>query len=316
VCYGNQYGNCNVPQNLKCQLPDGKVVNLGVWLSSQRSLKNKSKLREDRFEKLLELVNRGLLHWTILPKDSNKWNSIFNQLLEYGEKHNGDCNVPRSYALTLPDSTEIKLGVWLATQRQQFKLGTLRRDRLCRLQELVDQNKLILNSTESVGTPVDEKWDAMFHRLQEYGKVHNGDCNVPRRFILYECGSNINLGNWLHTQRTKHKAGRLPPDRLDRLQGLVDQGKLRWNVTEMKTISPPDDNRWNFMCKLLSEYKESHGGDSNVPRSYSLTVSNNTEIKLGRWLSTQRSYFRAGKLLKHRVDRLQEILDTKAWNKE
>lgn len=67
---GQERGTCNVPYNYTIQSPGVQsripenIIKLGVWLSTQRNLyKSGNKLRSDRFQKLQELVDRGLLRW-------------------------------------------------------------------------------------------------------------------------------------------------------------------------------------------------------------------------------------------------------------
>ena len=114
ICYGKVYGSCNVFQHCQCQLPDGRIMKLGTWLNRQRTGKVKNILTKERLHKLQLLVDANMLDWKLdrfeFKTDNNKWNEMYNYLLEYGDKQNGNCNVPQSYILTLPDNTEIKLG--------------------------------------------------------------------------------------------------------------------------------------------------------------------------------------------------------------
>lgn len=61
--YADEHGNCNLSSCQEHHLYDGTVVRLGAWLSQQRHLKKKGKLREERETKLQALVDAGKLHW-------------------------------------------------------------------------------------------------------------------------------------------------------------------------------------------------------------------------------------------------------------
>lgn len=146
-------------------------------------------------------------------------------MIEYGNKHNGDCNVPRSYILTLQDKSEIKLGKLLSDQRRKYETETLHQNRLIQLQSLVDQNKLLWDATKLLGRNSGKqiKWDDMFYCLLEYGEKHNGDCNVLINYVITKSDNTIvNLGKWLHSQHKLYKSNKLIKYQKDQLQELVD----------------------------------------------------------------------------------------------
>ena len=75
----------------------------------------------------------------------------------------------------------------------------------------------------------------MYSALVKYGEEH-GDCNVPHH-VGFNIGigaesseSLVRLGFWLGTQRKYRKNGKLKPEHERRLQILVDQGKLLWEM--------------------------------------------------------------------------------------
>eukprot|EP00607_Mallomonas_marina_P011040 CAMPEP_0182424144 /NCGR_PEP_ID=MMETSP1167-20130531/10300_1 /TAXON_ID=2988 /ORGANISM="Mallomonas Sp, Strain CCMP3275" /LENGTH=689 /DNA_ID=CAMNT_0024603713 /DNA_START=93 /DNA_END=2162 /DNA_ORIENTATION=- len=168
-----------------------------------------------------------------------EWDSRFDLMLAYGNAV-GTCNVPWGCIVRLPNQTEVRLGYWLHEQRQNHKKFKLRVDREKRLQALVDQNKLawVMDGTRARSLVVtdDAGWDLQYDLLLKYGEEHDGNCNVPWG---YSCpspdgsGVDVKLGYWLKAQRSNRKNGKLRPDRLARLQPLVDAGKLRWSKKEV-----------------------------------------------------------------------------------
>jgi hypothetical protein len=69
------------------------------------------------------------------------------------------------------------------------------------------------------------------------------------------------LGPWLSWQRNYRRKGTLQPDREAKLQKLVDEGKLLWNLNDA------DSNVWlDHFNRLLAFGAEN--GHCNVPQSH------------------------------------------------
>jgi len=58
------------------------------------------------------------------------------------------------------------------------------------------------------------------------------------------------------------------------------------------------DENWNARFKELLSYRSEHGGDCNVPQR---------QVKLGPWVASQRTAYKAGTLAQDRIDRLDSI---------
>eukprot|EP00607_Mallomonas_marina_P009999 CAMPEP_0182422856 /NCGR_PEP_ID=MMETSP1167-20130531/8677_1 /TAXON_ID=2988 /ORGANISM="Mallomonas Sp, Strain CCMP3275" /LENGTH=435 /DNA_ID=CAMNT_0024601287 /DNA_START=62 /DNA_END=1365 /DNA_ORIENTATION=+ len=71
----------------------------------------------------------------------SEWDTRYDLLLEYG-RIRGNYNATKSVLCVMSDGTEVRLGKWLQRQRQAKKKNSLRKDRLLRLQSLVDTGKL------------------------------------------------------------------------------------------------------------------------------------------------------------------------------
>ena len=76
--------------------------------------------------------------------------------------------------------------------------------------------------------PDNDSWEFMFALLLKWlDDPENGKgehCNVPQRRAY----KGKRLGFWLHDQRQKKKQSILNRERLAKLQGLVDAGRLSW----------------------------------------------------------------------------------------
>jgi hypothetical protein len=79
--------------------------------------------------------------------------------------------------------------------------------------------------------------------------------------LIIATTENPALAKWLGEQRFYKKKGKLTPERKAQLQGLVDQGKLAWNVKSA------NKNRWQKNFEELITYANEHG-NCNVPQSY------------------------------------------------
>lgn len=79
-----------------------------------------------------------------------------------------------------------------------------------------------------------QTWEEKFNILRAYGNRH-GTCELPRNAIIIttnELGrtKETRLGNWLMLQKASKKRGTLKADRIAKLQTLVSDGKLSWDL--------------------------------------------------------------------------------------
>lgn len=318
VQYGEEHdGNCNVPQKYSINLPDGTCLRLGNWLHNQRQFKKGVGvgLREDHENRLQDLVDQGKLLWSFLnveqlTSDDIKWEAMYKTVVQYGQNNDGNCNVPKSFSCVMSDGSDkvVKLGAWLSKQRQhkKGKGGTLRADREARLQELVDLGSFVWEMDASTcGNTDNFKWDSMYEALVKAGEA-KGTCNFPRAFkMTLPDGSELKIGEWLCGQRQLRKGKRkqsLRPDRQARLQELVDRGLLTWVMLDEAT-GQFDDSKWDAMFEAVLLYGREHDGNCNIPVKYVTKLQNGLDVKLGAWLSCQRQLKRGTADLKLRPDR-------------
>jgi len=219
VKYKEEYGNLLVPRNFKTE--DG--MNLGIWLSTQRTAYYKSLVGEECTQRLEEL---GFL-WD--PRNV-KWNEKCDRLVKYKEEH-GNCLVPIKFEM----EDGMKLGRWVSTQRtayhKQGNKGTLSEERTQRLEEL----GFVWDSQNT-------EWDENCDRLVEYKEEH-GSCMVPQRFKMED---GMKLGAWVNIQRSAYSKGTLSKECKQRLKGLG----FVWDSQNAE---------WDENCGRLVKYKEEHG---------------------------------------------------------
>jgi hypothetical protein len=77
----------------------------------------------------------------------------------------------------------------------------------------------------------------------------------------------------------------------------------------------PEDTVWIMKYEALLKYAEDHGGNANVPSPVEVPLPNapETTVKLGLWLSRQRSMKKKGTLREDRQRLLEELVQRGAF---
>jgi hypothetical protein len=183
---------------------------------------------------------------------------MFAALAKFKAQHN-HCNVP----------AKIKgLGQWINRQRNLYRDGILREDRVKRLEDI-----------GFVWNVIEANWEEMFAALAEFKKQH-GHCNVPSGRPEY-----AGLSTWASHQRQLYKKGKLSEDRLERLEEIG----FDWDIAAAY---------WEEMFGALVEFEKQHG-HCNVPRDWS------ENSKLARWVTNLRT--RKKRLSEDQILRLEAI---------
>ncbi len=253
--YKRKHGDCDVPFRWKDN-PE-----LFTWCSTQRYVyaKNQPPFSANRIERIKRLEQIGFV-WR--PSDT-AWEEMFAALVAYKQNY-GDCIVPKEW------SANPQLARWVVKQRMDYRKGTLYLERSKRFDEL-----------GFAWEPSASTWDELFATLSTY-KQKYGDCNVPR-----EWPENPKLGKWCAHQRTAYQNGKLPDDRLQKLEGLG----FAWNSL---------DAAWEEMFTALKAYKQTYG-NCNVTRGWK------DNPQLAEWCQRQRNVYKNKKILPGRLNRLEDI---------
>ena len=127
--------------------------------------------------------------------------------------------------------------------------------------------------------PVGHHWEKMFAALVQFKNEHD-HTNVPQRSPRYTA-----LATWVKNQRLAEKVKR--PIMVERRKRLDELG-FRWHVATPS---------WNDMLAKLIEFKNAHGHCS-VRQNW------REDRRLGKWVNTQRTQNRRGKL---RIERKQKL---------
>lgn len=256
--YKQKYGDCNVPAQWKDN-PE-----LSTWCSTQRYayVKNRPPFSENRINRLEQI---GFV-WR--PIDA-AWEEMFAALAAYKQSC-GSCNVPKEW------SQNQALARWVVKQRMDFREGRLSPER-----RPSSERTKRLDELGFEWEPFASVWDELFAALSTYKQKH-GDCNVPR-----EWPDNPKLGKWCAHQRDAYQKGKLPADRIQRLDGMG----FAWNSL---------DAAWEDMFTALKAYKQAYG-DCYVKKEWK------GNPKLGEWCQRQRSVYKNNKLSPDRLKQLEDI---------
>jgi predicted helicase len=127
-------------------------------------------------------------------------------------------------------------------------------------------------------------WEYLFGKLEAFVR-REGNAGVPPRHIE----DDVQLGNWVTTQRVFHKNGLLSTSRAERLEALPG-----WSWE-------PRTERWEDTFEMLKAFV-AREGDAQVPDGYV-----EGDVNLGDWVVTQRIFYKNGRLSASRTARLESI---------
>jgi superfamily II DNA or RNA helicase len=314
---------------------------LRAWMVTQRLQKKSGKLDVEREKRLSEAG----FEWE--PHEF-RWKTFYAQLQQFHREHR-HCRVPADWRPNRP------LAHWVAVQRASFKAGQLSAERTQALndlgftwsvertsrhqtrsgssasdwrvmfakveefkrikghfafpqktpladwaikQRILRRNKQIdpeceraLNQIGFDWDPINNRWERMFVELLEFKKKH-GHVNVPQKSRKYP-----KLAAWVAKQRfDKKKKRAVLAGRADRL----DELGFTWAFSPVAT--------WEQRFDELVAYRQAHG-DCKVPQHWK------ENKQLGKWVNTQRTQLKRGKLSaerKAKLDSIGFVWDTKS----
>jgi hypothetical protein len=170
---------------------------LGRWVDTQRTLRKRGKLSDERIARLDGLG----FSWE--PHDE-AWERYFDMLVAYKEEH-GHVDVPSD-----PPGV-YGLRAWLTKQRGDYKTKELPPDRYSRLRDL-----------DIAWDPRALRWPKRYSQLLEY-RAKYGHVNVRQQDTRY-----LELGAWVAKQRRLYKGDELQPER----KALLDKVCFSWDLKD------------------------------------------------------------------------------------
>jgi len=127
---------------------------------------------------------------------------------------------------------------------------------------------------------IESSWDVNFGKLVKYKEEH-GHCRVPRKYKY-----DLRFSNWVNNQRTAYANNGISSDRITKLEELG----FAWNSHA---------DFWDDNYEELRKFKKKHG-HCRAPHHY-LSAG----LKLGVWVSLQRTLYSKHKLSAERIQKLE-----------
>lgn len=242
-----------------------KGVNLGLWVNTQKVAFKKGSLLPER-EELLR--SAGLSFEDLGDTFERQWLTYFELLKQYVAEFG---YMPKAVA----EYHGMKLGIWLANQKNASRCGLLPQNRAEMLRDF--------------GVPLEgireQQWQKVFEVFKDFIS-DNG--KVPSRTAIHK---GVRIGAWLGNQRTMFKKGALSPEREKLLRSV--------GVTfENKQVA--FDRQWKNNFALLKEYVARFGKVPTMQIMYK-------GVNLGNWANNQKMEFKRGKLSPGKEKLLREV---------
>ena len=200
------------------------------------------------------------------------WEEAFLLAQSYYEL-NGNLIVNNNYIT----ESGYNLGNWIYNQRRAYKRNELSKKRID-----------LLNDIGMVWDAFDNNWKIMY---KDAKKIY-----ITCGFIdIYKIDDKLSI--WLKKQEKLYLNNEL----IDWKKDLLDQINIKNNFSCTTNLKCS----WDDIYKLAVKFYE----DNNnlvIPRSY-VSKLNNTTVKLGKWINTQRCNYNNGKLDEDKIDKLNKI---------
>lgn len=227
----------------------------------------------------------------VMGKRVNSWDYMYKCAKAYYEKY-GNLEIPSRFVtddgVIYNEYGTIKLGMWLAKQRQ-------------RCNPLSEHGKLL----SKIGMRFDKKKVNLFswEQMYEYAKAYSlkyGTLEVPSTFsinedIVYDKNGCIKLGKWLYDQK------RYCTSDSEHRKLLMDIG-LNFEKEKSYFVYRMDMLEWMKMYAYAVEFYQEYG-NLVVPKCY----KNKDGVDLGEWLFRQKRYYKNGRLSSEKICMLESI---------
>lgn len=279
--YYNKYGNLNISRKFKTS--DGITFDeygypLGEWLTTQKKKYKSNTLSLDQI-KALEKIK---ITWSVIKT----WDEAYALAINYYNHHK---NLKITYNFKTIDGFTYSehgynLGTWLVNQRRQYRLGTLSRNKIKKLEKIGIVWNLLKTFEESYSLALDY-----------YNKYKT--INIPKDYYLDD---GYNLGRFIYSQKILKKNGELSEDKIK----LFDDLGIDWSIKEVKK-----NPSWEEMFILASNYYNKNK-NLEVPRTFITKDGVTLDLEgysLGRWVSRQRVSYKNNKLTQRQIDLMESI---------
>ena len=287
--YYMYHGHLKVPRHFSTKNGyefDKEGSSLGKWINTQYCRNTKGILQEEESEKL---TSSGM---SFANQKAEKWDKMYALAKAYYE-HHGNLRVLSSFKTKNgyeKDENGDDLGTWVNAQRRHYAIGKLSKKHL---EELKKIGMLFENSH-------DIKWDKMYALAKAYYE-HHGNLLIASNFITvngYSYDSKgERLGAWISQQRANYRSGTLYLERQEKLSAI---GIIFENMHNIE---------WERMYNFATIYYD-HNHNLKVPDNFKTKDGYTYDangVKLGMWVSSQRTKYKLQTLSLEQIAKLQAI---------
>ena len=198
--YYEEHGNLRV--HVKYETDDG--IKLGAWISGQRYMYSKNKLKKKQIE-LLESIG---MEWHM---DKSRWEVGYEYARRYYDEY-GNIDVIAGYMT----DDGFALGQWILMQRNKYKNGKLSAAQIKKLEAL----NIVWDIYEA-------RWIIGYKYMCEYKQLYSN--TMPLSDYMTDDG--FALGVWAANQRSKRRSGSLSDERIKQLEAIGfiwEPNKANW----------------------------------------------------------------------------------------
>ncbi|MEU6353591.1 Helicase associated domain protein [Streptomyces sp. NPDC047072] len=269
--YHRRHGHLRVHRDYVEETQDGSEgFPLGMWLVGRRD-QYKTMLRE----RIAELDALGMI-WR--PHEET-WRRHFEAAQAYHTSH-GNLDMPTRHIVPAPGG-DVDLGAWLSRQRADMEAGRLSAERTAALESLGVKLVRAFERGWQQGVAVARLYHAEF-----------GHLNIQARHTFTDSnGEEFRLGAWIAKVRERRASGKLTDDRISELDALG----MIWDVKETS---------WRDHYTAASEFFRAHH-HLEIPSKH--VTDPPKELRLGSWISRQRTDYKKGTITAARIKELDEI---------
>jgi len=155
---------------------------LGRWVTARRAQYQRGTLSPEQIATLQDLPG-----W-VWDVKASRWEQGLRLLTAYA--HRTGAPNPDSFYVEAAEGN-FTLGAWAMSRRKEYRLGVLSPTRIA-------------------------AWHRMFTHLEQAADHRGSVAHISQTAVI----DGVNIGHWVMAQRTRHRQGRLTPDRAHALQAL------------------------------------------------------------------------------------------------
>ena len=275
--YYRKHGNLDISSRYIAE--DG--TRLGTWLHSLRTAsKSRSTKRADLTESQKARLNEIGFVWD--GRHTTIWERSYQAAIEYKNEH-GNLDIPVAYIT----DDGVRLGRWIRHQREAYHTT------------LSDERKKKLDRIGMVWN-LPDPWEQKYQLVKRYYDEH-GDINIPGDYV----SDGVWIARWLSEQVARMNGK--PTGRAKTVKKLTDEQTKKLKSLGIRENTTRNDLAWEEQYRAAKSFYQANG-HLLIPKTY---VSESGK-SVGRWIQTQRTNRKQGKLTGKQVMLLDEI--GMVWN--